>query len=111
MDVFEVMNREAERIRNIIRNKEEQEWDKRFENAHIQKSELIETNVNLSSQIKHLKDLQADQDKEVERLRELLKECSEVLEDIKKDRGIYFNNLNLTDILTRIKIFIGESEK
>lgn len=111
MDVFEVMNREAERIRNIIRNKEEQEWNKRFENAHIQKSELIETNVNLSSQIKHLKDLQADQDKEVERLRELLKEARKLigLEWYRLAHSYYIKEFD--NLLTSINAVIGESEE
>lgn len=50
----------------------------------------------LKSEIKHLKDLQTNQDKEVERLRELLKECK---------------NIVANDLITRINAAIGESEE
>lgn len=40
---------------------------------------------------------------EGEKLKELLKECQTILQDTKKDRGVYFNNLHLTDILTEIE--------
>lgn len=114
MTVFDVMNREVERIRNIIRNKEEQEWNKRFKNAHIQKSELIEINVNLSSQIKHLKDLQADQDKEVERLRKLLKECLIYIPysypQFQTEKRIDLESAKL-NLITRINTAIDESEE
>lgn len=39
---------------------------------------------------------------EIGHLRQLLRECKEVFEELKKDRGVYFNNANLTDLLTKI---------
>lgn len=40
---------------------------------------------------------------EVNNLKGLLKECQTILQETKKDRGIYFNNLHLTDTLTEIE--------
>lgn len=68
----------------------------------------------LKSRIKHLLELQANQDKEVENLRELLKECGNELK--------LFRMLSLPmaskealdecdDFLTRISSVLGESEK
>lgn len=47
----------------------------KLEMAQVQNAELKKTNASLSSQIKHLLDLQKEEDKEIERLIELLKEC------------------------------------
>lgn len=49
-----------------------------LEMAQVRNTELTGQNASLSSQIKHLLDLQKEEDKEVEMLRELLK-------DYKKD--------------------------
>lgn len=57
----------------------------------------------LKSEIKHLKDLQANQDKEVERLRGLLKECKQHMYFQKE-----IDNETIA-LLTRINAVIGES--
>ena len=60
----------------------------------------------LKSRIKHLLDLQDNQDKEVERLRELLRECLAHLS--LGEIGISITPLNI--LLEHIKAAIGESE-
>lgn len=64
----------------------------------------------LKSEIKHLKDLMSNQDKEVESLRGLLKECKEKIhqEFICED---YLSIDKFFDLLTRINAAIGESEE
>lgn len=64
--------------------------------------------AELQSKNKHLSDLLANQDKEVERLRDLLKECKEYLSDV----DTYFTK-NADEsylLITRINDAIGESE-
>lgn len=39
---------------------------------------------------------------EVEQIKELLQECQSVFEEIKKDRGVYFNNIHLTELIDEI---------
>lgn len=56
----------------------------------------------LESKLKHLLDLQANQDQEIEALRDLLKECKEGFED-----GGEIEE----DLLIRIYAAIGESEE
>lgn len=56
--------------------------------------------LELKSQIKHLKDLQENQDKEIESLRDLLKICREILDD----EGYY-------QTVCKINTAIGESEE
>lgn len=36
------------------------------------------------------------------KLRQLLKESRDVFDEIKRDRGVYFNNIHLDEILIRI---------
>lgn len=67
-------------------------------------AELIETNGSLSRQVKHLLDLQKEEDKEVERLRDLLKECKEHI-------CFHFCEKKARKLLTRINAAIGESEE
>lgn len=79
-------------------------------------SEITEviTSVPTYKELKQLKqfvNLYSHETEVTKHLWKLLKECKEVLEDTKKDRGIYFNNLNLTDLLTRINAAIDESEE
>lgn len=70
----------------------------------------------LESKNKHLSDLLANQDKEVESLRDLLKECKESVQ-LHSDvtRGLEGRKSaayqNLLNILTRINAAIGESEE
>lgn len=79
-------------------------------------AELIETNDSLNRQIKHLLNLQTNQDKEVESLRDLLKECKPfVQKDMESIRAVgwdktgYFNKLY--NLLAHINTAIGESEE
>lgn len=73
-------------------------------------AELIETNDSLSRQVKHLLDLQANQDKEVENLKKLVRKCRTFIE--LSDCKIITNKENYTkDLLTRINAAIGESEE
>lgn len=72
----------------------------------------MKTLEQLKSENKHLSDLLANQDKEVEMLRELLKECKPYIEaniDIQMDVG-HYPELEY-DILSRINAAIGESEE
>lgn len=61
----------------------------------------------LQAKIKHLSDLLANQDKEVESLRELLKECLAHLS--LGEIGTSVTPLNI--LLTRINAALGESEE
>lgn len=67
----------------------------------------------LKSRIKHLLDLQANQDKEVENLRELLKECKNIVahdywQEAQFSDGQVVERQNL---LARINAVLGESEE
>lgn len=76
-------------------------------------AELIETNDSLSRQVKHLLDLQANQDKEVERLRELLKECKNIVAHDLWARAQFPDGqvVEKDDLLTRINTAIREREE
>lgn len=67
---------------------------------------------NLKSKIKHLLDLKANQDKEVEYLRDLLKECKNiVVHDLwAKPEFPDGQVVDKEDLLTRINAAIGEGE-
>lgn len=72
--------------------------------------------TELQSKNKHLSDLLANQDKEVESLRDLLKECkesvrlhSDIARGLKGRKSAAYQNL--LNILTRINAAIGESEE
>lgn len=69
----------------------------------------------LQSKNKHLLDLQANQDKEVEKLRELLEECkTSVLFNSDVTRGLEGKNSsnykNLLNLLTRINEVLGNDK-
>lgn len=65
----------------------------------------------LKSEIKHLKDLQAKKDKEVESLRDLLKECRDGYVSTDLDDDLLLNQDMARDLVTRINAVIGESEE
>lgn len=70
------------------------------EKLKTENAELIETNDSLTRQVKHLLDLQANQDKEVESLRDLLKQCIPAA-----------NHARDFGLAAMIKTAIGESEE
>lgn len=67
----------------------------------------------LKAKIKHLLDLQANQDKEVESLRELLKECKNIVAHDLWSRAQFSDGqiVEKDDLLTHINATIGESEE
>lgn len=101
---YEALYEELQRLRKI---------EKKYDNIKV-KGNYPDKISKLKSRIKHLLELQANQDKEVENLRELLKECGNELK--------LFRMLSLPmaskealvecdDILTRISSVLGESEE
>lgn len=69
--------------------------------------EYLDYSINnrnqLTIQISRWIDKIDEEKEENARLKELLKECQTILQETKKDRGVYFNNLHLTDVLTEIE--------
>lgn len=85
----------------------------RLEMAQVQNAELMETQASLSSQIKQLLSLQDEEDREVERLRELLKECKNIVAHDLWSRAQFPDGqvVEKDELLTRINAAIGESEE
>ncbi len=64
--------------------------------------------TELLSENKHLKDLLANEDKEVECLRDMLAECARLCEGVLPI--VSFNDLNVQDLFTRISIALGNNK-
>lgn len=96
-----------------IRIKDLKEELQRLESDRLAKIEGEEIVAELNMQIKHLTDLQANQDKEVEILRDLLKECKNIVSHDLWSRAQFPDGqvVEKDDILTRINAAIGESEE